>query len=193
MQRSSNSYLLLVYTTQVNSAFRAIWLVPQSRHIKWYSLPGGFRRKKKIVLYILKQLFAEVEVNSGGYLPRRSGSVNIHRYSPPLRRIIVNYTNHKNYTISTTLAPDPGKTWTAQCQTCFVVMNPLKRGGCRAFRLAVSLLYLKRDNMAHTREHHGYFYIQTQACNDITSCVAWNRFFKTNPIRLTKDNQYRSH
>ena len=29
-------------------------------------------------------------VNSGGYLPRRSGSVNIPRYSPPLRRIIVN-------------------------------------------------------------------------------------------------------
>ena len=32
----------------------------------------------KLVLWIL-------------YLPRRSGSVNIHRYSPPLRRIIVNY------------------------------------------------------------------------------------------------------
>ena len=45
----------------------------------------------KLVLYILKQLFASVSVNSGGYLPRRSGSVNIHRYSPPLRRIIVNY------------------------------------------------------------------------------------------------------
>ena len=47
----------------------------------------------KLVLYILKQLFASVSVNSGGYmyLPRRSGSVNINRYSPPLRRIIVNY------------------------------------------------------------------------------------------------------
>ena len=44
----------------------------------------------KLVLYILKQLFASVSVNSGGYLPRRSGSVNSHRYSPPLRRIIVN-------------------------------------------------------------------------------------------------------
>ena len=44
----------------------------------------------KLVLYILKQLFASVSVNSGGYLPRQSGSVNIHRYSPPLRRIIVN-------------------------------------------------------------------------------------------------------
>ena len=43
----------------------------------------------KLVLYILKQLFASVSVNSGGYLPRRSGSVNIHHYSPPLRRIIV--------------------------------------------------------------------------------------------------------
>ena len=94
----------------MNSAFRAIWLVPLSRDIKYYSPPGGFRRKKmsrepyfvvkyssylgtaiKLVLYILKQLFASVSVNSGGYLPRRSGSVNIHRYSPPLRRIIVNY------------------------------------------------------------------------------------------------------
>ena len=45
----------------------------------------------KPVLYTLKQLFASVSVNSGGYLPRRSGSVNIHHYSPPLRRIIVNY------------------------------------------------------------------------------------------------------
>ena len=45
----------------------------------------------KLVLYILKQLFASVSVNSGGYSPRRSGSVNIHRYSPPLRRIIVKY------------------------------------------------------------------------------------------------------
>ena len=45
----------------------------------------------KLVLYILKQLFAEVEVNSGGYSPSRFGEVNIHRYSPPLRRIIVNY------------------------------------------------------------------------------------------------------
>ena len=36
----------LVYTTQVNSAFRAIWLVPLSRDIKYYSPPGGFRRKK---------------------------------------------------------------------------------------------------------------------------------------------------
>ena len=44
------------------------------------------------MLYILKQLFASVSVSSGGYLPRRSGSVNIHRYSPPLRRIIVKYT-----------------------------------------------------------------------------------------------------
>ena len=83
---------------------------PLLRIIVNYSPPGGFRRKKmarephfvvkyssylgtaiKLVLYILKQLFASVSVNSGGYLPRRSGSVNIHRYSPPLRRIIVKY------------------------------------------------------------------------------------------------------
>ena len=39
-------YPILVSTTQVNSAFRAIWLVPLSRDIKYYSPPGGFRRKK---------------------------------------------------------------------------------------------------------------------------------------------------
>ena len=33
--------LLLVYTTQANSAFRMIWLVPQSRDIKCNSPPGG--------------------------------------------------------------------------------------------------------------------------------------------------------
>ena len=43
------------------------------------------------MLYIAEQLFASVSVNSGGYLPRLSGSVNIHRYSPPRRRIIFNY------------------------------------------------------------------------------------------------------
>ena len=44
----------------------------------------------KFVFDILKQLFASVSVDSGGYLPRRSGSVNIHSYSPPLRQIVVN-------------------------------------------------------------------------------------------------------
>ena len=90
----SIEYWRLVYTTQVNSAFRAIWWIPQSRNIKCYSPPGGFRRKKmarephfirkwnrylgiaiKLVLYILKQLFASVSVNSDGDLPRRSDSV----------------------------------------------------------------------------------------------------------------------
>ena len=36
-----------------------------------------------------QELFAKVEVNCGGYLPRRFGEVNIHLYSPTLRRIIV--------------------------------------------------------------------------------------------------------
>ena len=45
------------------------------------------------MLYILKQLFASVSVNISGYLPRRSSSVNIHRYPPPLRRIIFKYTS----------------------------------------------------------------------------------------------------
>ena len=70
----------------------------------------------KLVLYILKQLFASVSVNSGGYLPHQSGSVNIRRYSPPLRRIIVKYyqciyesfsaiTNHMNLPICLSLPP----------------------------------------------------------------------------------------
>ena len=98
----------LVYTTLMNSAFRAIWLVPQSRNIKCIHLLAASKGKtwlaslilsKKysnylgiainVCLYILKQLFVSVSVNSGGYLPRRSGSVNIRRYSPPLRWIIV--------------------------------------------------------------------------------------------------------
>ena len=49
----------------------------------------------KLVLYILKQLFASVLVNSGGYLPRRSSSGNIHRYSPPLRRMIVKHNSSR--------------------------------------------------------------------------------------------------
>ena len=43
---NQEGYVVLVYTTPVNSAFRAIWLVPQSRDIKCYSPPGGSRRKK---------------------------------------------------------------------------------------------------------------------------------------------------
>ena len=100
-------YQCLVYTTQVNSAIRAIWLAPKSRDIKHYSPPGGFwveKRKSRethfirkeshslgiaIVLYILKQLFASVSVNWLAvdiYL-----AVNMHRYSPILRRMIVKY------------------------------------------------------------------------------------------------------
>ena len=99
-------YRYLVYTTQVNSAFRAIWLVPRSEiHLlatsggkKWRAKPISSENKItylwiaiKLVLYILKQLFASVSVNSGGYLPRRSGPVNIHRYSPPLRRMMKDF------------------------------------------------------------------------------------------------------
>ena len=91
-----NIYNYLVYTTPVNSAFRAIWLVPLSRDIKYYSPPGGFRRKKKArepqfvvkyssylgtaikpVLYILKQLFASARFDWFLYLR------DIKYYSPP--------------------------------------------------------------------------------------------------------------
>ena len=39
-------YTTLVYTTQVTSAFCAIWFASQSRDIKYYSPPGGIWRKK---------------------------------------------------------------------------------------------------------------------------------------------------
>ena len=45
-----------------------------------------------------------MSVNSVGYLPHRSGSVNIHRYSPPLWRIIVNY-----YIVGDQIAPGQNK------------------------------------------------------------------------------------
>ena len=48
-------YLHLVYTTQVNSAFRAIWLVPLSRDIKYYSPPCDFRGKKLLASPILSE------------------------------------------------------------------------------------------------------------------------------------------
>ena len=148
VQRNSG-YIYLVYTTPVNSAFRAIWLVPLSRDIKYYSPPGGFRRKKmarephfvvkyssylgtaiKLVLYILKQFFASVSVSSGGYLPRRSGSVNIHRYSPPLRWIIVKYCNIAGLLIASTCSRGKPK-WTfcltsRDPQTDFPACLPLR-------------------------------------------------------------------
>ena len=73
-----------------------MWLFPQPRNSNWYSPPGCFRRKKfrakpissesKVTIWELllnscciwlKQLFASVSVNSGGYSHRRSGSVNV--------------------------------------------------------------------------------------------------------------------
>ena len=44
------SYHQLVYTTPVNSAFRAIWLVTQSPDIKCYSPPGGKKQRTMNVL-----------------------------------------------------------------------------------------------------------------------------------------------
>ena len=48
-----------------------------------------------------------MSVTSGGYLPRRSSSVNIDRYSPPLLRIIVNYPCHMgNFELPCSDLPD---------------------------------------------------------------------------------------
>ena len=105
-------YLYLIYKTPLTSAFRAIligssilgyqvlfiWRFPEKKMVREphfvvkYSRYLGTAIKLVLLnLYILKQLFASVSVNSGGYLPRWSGLVNIHRYSPPLWWIIVKY------------------------------------------------------------------------------------------------------
>ena len=79
-RESKQKYLALVYTTQVNSAFRTIWLVPQSRNIKCIHLPScGFRRKEmaRETRFIRKwnnslgTAIKLVSVNSGGYFPSR--------------------------------------------------------------------------------------------------------------------------
>ena len=50
---------------------------------------GNCRSSCSRRLRIVNNYSPRVEVNSGGYLPSRFGEVNIHRYSPALRRIIV--------------------------------------------------------------------------------------------------------
>ena len=60
---------------------------------------------------ILQQLFALVSLNSGGYLPHQISSVNIHRYSPPLRRIIVKYCLFNTHCW---LKPQDQLNWTGQ-------------------------------------------------------------------------------
>ena len=66
----------------------AIHLLAACRGKKWRANPILSENKVtvgiavKLVLCVLKQVFASVLMNSGGYLPRRSGSVNIDHYSP---------------------------------------------------------------------------------------------------------------
>ena len=85
-------YLELVYTLHKWKVLFAIWLAPQSRNVECIHLLVVFGEKNdswkvnKATIWelLLKQSFASVSVNSGGYSPRRSGSVNIHRYSRPI-------------------------------------------------------------------------------------------------------------
>ena len=89
-QYTTNEYYLLVYTTQVNSTFRARWLAssevisqvlftseqPEKNKMAFVALFAQIKVPFgplviQLVWYILKQLFTEEEVNSGGYLPRR--------------------------------------------------------------------------------------------------------------------------
>ena len=100
------SDLLLVYTTQVNSAFDARWLAISevisevlftSEHraahqtlkidhfsANCYRYSSFWRCLFKLVWYMLKQLFTSVSMNGGGYLPRlfaaRQISTTIHLY-----------------------------------------------------------------------------------------------------------------
>ena len=101
---------MLVYTTQVNSTFRARWLASSeviSQVLFTSELPTknkmafvGVIVTKKVALWaasysacvVYTKTIIHLSVSeSGGYLPRCGGSVNIHHYSPPLRWIIVNY------------------------------------------------------------------------------------------------------
>ena len=85
----------LVCTTQVNSTFRARWLASSeviSQVLFTSEQPTKTKRAFvgilsqikllfgplviQLVWYILKQLFTEVEVNSGGYLPSRRRSLS---------------------------------------------------------------------------------------------------------------------
>ena len=88
---------VLVFTKSVDSTFRAFWLAPVTRNILGYSL---FCEQKK-----LKQdFFIQSDlVNTKTTIPLRVGeerwiytstlrvSVYIHHYSPPLRGIVVYY------------------------------------------------------------------------------------------------------
>ena len=88
INRRESHYLMLVYTTPVNSeshdfigssisGYQVLftsWQFPEKKMmcephfvVKYSSYLGT---AIKLVLYILKQLFASVSVNSGGYLPR---------------------------------------------------------------------------------------------------------------------------
>jgi len=103
-------YHKLVYTTQMNSAFRALWLVNSEVVSKYYSPPSSRRERfqnfrpldtHKITFWsanysacvVYTKAIIHLSVGeSDGYLPRRfCGSVNIHHFSRPLRWIIVNY------------------------------------------------------------------------------------------------------
>ena len=53
-----------------------------------------------IIIIIITKTVIHLSIGeSGGYLPRRGGSANIHHYSPPLQWIIVNYINNNDIII----------------------------------------------------------------------------------------------
>ena len=78
-------------TKSRNRSFAHLWLsfcssCPSKRSL----VPSRYWFRPSFVLVlVINNYFAEVEVNSGGYLTSRFGEVNIHRYSPTLRRINV--------------------------------------------------------------------------------------------------------
>ena len=85
-------YLSLVYTTQVNSTFRARWLASWeviSQVLFTSEQPKENKMAFVAIFSQIKLLFGLLVIQLVWYILR--GSVNIHHYSPPLRWIIVKY------------------------------------------------------------------------------------------------------
>ena len=100
---------MLVYTTQVNSTFRARWLA--SSEVISQVLFTSEQPKKNKMAFVgtfsqIKLLFGPLVIQLVWYQYTKTiihlsviltsplrGSVNIHHYSPPLRWIIVNYSD----------------------------------------------------------------------------------------------------
>ena len=100
MLNLAGEYPRLVYTTQVNSAFGALWLVHSEVISQHYSPPSNWRERflNFRPLVTLKITFWSANYSACVVYTKtiihRSGGESdgyIHHYSPPLRWIIVKY------------------------------------------------------------------------------------------------------